>query len=174
MQDKLKQFVEDNRDEFEVHQPREHLWDGVDERLQQGRKGTRWQRLAIAASVLLAVTCGAWFFVASRQTPPAATVAMPPSIKDAEVYFTSIVQMKDAELEQYCMPQPQLCREFESDMAALSEAYRQLKTEYAAAADKEMILQAMTANLQMQVQLISRQLQIMESVKQKKEEARTI
>jgi hypothetical protein len=176
MRDKLKGYVEEHRDELEIHQPREYLWDGIDDRLQHSSRGPRWQQLAIAASLLLIVTCGTWLFIASRQDIQVAETTVPaqPPIKDAEVYFTNILQTKDAELEQYCKPQPELCREFEKDMVMLNKAYWQLKNEYAISADKAMVLQAMMTNLQMQVQLISRQLQVMETVKQKKEEVRTI
>jgi hypothetical protein len=176
MQDKLKQYVEENRDELEIYQPREQLWDTVDERMQHGRRGALWQRLAIAASLLLAVTCGTWAFIATRPSKYVSdnAVHVQPPITEAEFFFTTIVQMKDAELEQYCKPQPELCREFEKDIATLSNAYHQLKNEYPASADKEKVLQAMMTNLKLQVQLVSRQLQIMETVKQKKEEVKFI
>lgn len=176
MQDKLKQFVESHRDECEIYQPREHLWDGVEERMQHKRRSALWQQLAIAASILLLVTCGTWIFIANRSALPVAVTApeLHSPIKGAEVQFAAIMQLKDAELEKYCRPQPELCREFESDMAMLNKAYYQLKNEYAASASKETILQAMMTNLQMQMQLINRQLQIMESVKRKKTELKII
>lgn len=176
MQDRLKEYVESRRDELEVYQPREDLWAGVSDRLQHGRRSALWKRLAIAASVLLVVTCGAWLFWSGRQNTGVVSISNPSQmpIAKAEVYFASILQMKDAELKQYCTPQPELCAEFEKDISALDTAYYQLKKEYATSADKEKILRAMMTNLQMQVQLMNRQLQIMETVKQKKEEIHTI
>jgi hypothetical protein len=173
MKDKLKQFVDEHREEFEIYQPREFLWDGVDDRLPQKRKGLGWQQVAIAASLLLAIGCGTWIFLANRHNTPAPEAAQSQMAK-TEAYFTAIVQMKDAELDQYCKPNPELCREFEKDIATLNKEYYQLKNEYAVSADKKTILKAMMTNLQMQVQLISRQLQIMETVKQKKEEVKFI
>jgi hypothetical protein len=82
--------------------------------------------------------------------------------------------MIDAEMEQYCRPQPDLCRDFEKDIAKLNNAYLQLKKEYVVSADKKKILIAIAANLQMQVQLINQQLQIMEEVKQKTEAVKII
>jgi hypothetical protein len=171
MKDRLKNFIEEHRDEFEIYQPREILWNGIQERLHEGGRRILWQKLAIAVSVLLLITCGTWIFIASRrnnevaQSPGSTT----PSILGAEVYFTRMVQIKDAELEQYCRPQPVLCREFENDISSLNEAYMQLKKEYITSADKKTILQAMMNNLQMQLDVMNRQLEVMQTVKKKKE-----
>ena len=175
MRDKLKQYVEEHRDELEQYTPPEHLWYGIEGSLQHGRRHTPWRQLAIAASVFLVITCGTWAFVASRHDTLTETTAQAqPPITGTEAYFTAMVQMKDAELAQYCSPQPELCSEFKKDLEALNDAYLQLKKEYAASADKKTILQAMTANLQRQLQLTTWQLQIMETVKQKKTEVQTM
>ena len=177
MQDRLKRYVDDHREALDCYVPRESLWDGVDERLHGRRHSMRWQRLAIAASLLLALSTGAWIFLTNRERSQSGTVAesqpQQQQLGETEVYFTALLQMKDAELEQYCGPQPELCREFEQDIETLNEAYRRLKAEYATAADKHAVLRAMAANLQLQVQLIGRQLQIMESVQQKKDVFKT-
>jgi len=173
MQDKLKQYVAEHRDELEQYTPPEYLWYGVDERLQHGSRHAPWQRLAIAASVFLVVTCGIWAFIASRHDTMSATTAQAP-ITGTEAYYTAMVQMKDAELAQYCGPQPELCSDFKRDLESLNDAYLQLKKEYASSADKKTILQAITANLQRQLQLTTWQLQIMETVKQKKTEVQTM
>jgi hypothetical protein len=171
MQDRLKQFVDDHRAEFEAYQPREALWEGVNERLRRGRSRALWQRWAIAASVLLVLSCGTWLVYTYHSTKSSDTSisTLAPTTR-AEVYYSAVTQFLDAELQQYCVPQPELCREFERDLESLNNDYHELKTEYAMAADKRAILQAMTKNLQLQVQLISRQLQIMETVTQKKAE----
>lgn len=176
MEDKLKQFVEDHRDQLDVYEPPQHLWNGIDDRLKSNRKDGRWRWVAIASSLMLIVTCGAWMFFASqRHTHEAAPVVHVQSpLMQAEAYFTALVQMKDAELDKYCTPNPELCREFEKDLETLNGEYRKLKAEYQASGEKKILLQAMMTNLQMQVQLISRQLQIMEAVKQKKEQVKYI
>lgn len=175
MQDKLKQYVEDHREELELYQPRASLWEGVHERLRHGRGRTFRRFLAIAAALLLLVGGGAYVFFKGPPAPAGEPVmAVQPAIMQTEAYLTAVVQAKDAQLDQYCTPQPALCREFARDMGTLSTAYEQLKKEYATAADKKAVLQAMTANLLMQVQLINRQLQIMEAVEQKEAEVNII
>lgn len=174
MQDQLKKFVDDHRNELEVHQPRESLWDGIDERLRQRRSSNFRRTLAIAASVLLLLSCGTYIYFTKQRNTKEVIVQNPSPVTQPEAYYTALLNMKDAELDQYCRPQPDLCKEFENDMAALNSAYRQLKMEYAVSADKKAILKAMTTNLQTQVQLINQQLQIMEMVQEKKEVYKTI
>jgi hypothetical protein len=167
MQDKLKKYVEEHRDEFDQNTPPEYLWYGVNERLQGSRRDVGWRRLAIAASLFLVVTCGTWIFVASRDNGVSKTTVQAPVIGD-EAYYTAMVRVKDAELAKYCGTQPELCSEFKKDLESLNNAYLQLKKEYESTADKKTILQAMTANLQRQLQLTNWQLRIMESAEQKK------
>jgi hypothetical protein len=175
MQDNLKQYVEEHREELDIYQPRELLWGEINERVQRSRVSIRWQRLAMAASVLLALAFGTWIYRENRQSKQSESIVQAQSpLMQAEAYYTAMVFLKDAELEQYCKPQPELCREFEGDIESLSEAYRQLRAEYATSADRQALLRAMATNLQMQVQLITRQLQIMEAVTQKKEAYKTI
>jgi len=176
MQDRLKQYIDDHREEFEAYQPREYLWDSIKENLEHHKRSAMWRRLAIAASILLVVTCSTWLFVANRKDVSLAENAAQTQrpVMDPEVYFTTLVQMKDAELEHYCKRQPALCREFETDMESLSKDYYQLKNEYTASADKGKILKAMMTNLQTQLQLINLQLQIMKDAQKKKEEFRTV
>ena len=175
MKDKLKQYVEEHREELEQYTPPEYLWYRVDKHLKPGRRSIPWRRLAIAASVFLVVTCGTWVFVAGHyETKSGNTAQVQLPIMGTEAYYTTMVQMKDAELAQYCGTQPELCSEFKRDLELLNEAYLQLKKEYASSADKKTILQAMTANLQRQLQLTTSQLQIMGTVKQKKTAIQTM
>jgi hypothetical protein len=177
MDDKLKRFVAEHREDFEMQQPRQHLWEGIDERLQHSRKRVLWQRVAIAASLMLLVTCGTWLFLSNRYSTQLMAAAPPPAqppIVTTEAYYNQIVQVKNAELAKYCSPQPELCATFENDLGGLSLAYNQLKKEYDRAPDNKAVLRAMLSNLEMQVQLINRQLQIMETVQQKQEAAKII
>lgn len=174
MQDKLKDFVEAHREELELYQPREHLWNGIDAQLHHRRNSRRWQQLALAASILLLVTCGTWLFVSHQQPrEESPQYSTQPPLREAEVYFTALLHMKDAEMQRYCQPQPKLCQVFEQDLQALSQDYQRLKAEFTAALDKQAILEAMLANLQTQVQLINRQLQIMKRVQKQQEVYRT-
>ena len=174
MRDELKQYVEDHRDELDIYQPHERLWDEIDVRLQKNRKIIRWRWLAAAASLLLLLSCGTWIFLSERKEDSRDISKVPPQLNQAEVYYTALLTMKDAELDQYCSPQPELCKEFDSDLEKLQNDYRQLKSEYSTSADRPAILRAIAANLQLQVQLINQQLNIMEQVQTKKEAFKTI
>jgi hypothetical protein len=174
MQDELKKYVDSHRDELDLYQPREQLWDGIDERLRKTRNVVRWRWLAAAATLTLLLSCGTWLLLSERQQKMQHVATVPSKLNETEVYFTAIMQMKDAELDQYCRPQPELCREFELDLDVLQKDYRQLKGEYNASSDKQAILRAMASNLQMQVQLINEQLRIMATVQQQKEKFKTI
>lgn len=174
MQDDLKQFVDAHRDALDIYQPREQLWEGIEERLQNRPQRKRWQWLAVAASLLFVLSCGTWILLSQQRNKAQESVSVTPKLNETEVYFTALLQMKDAELDQYCRPQPELCREFEMDLEKLQGEYRMLKSEYTSSIDKHEILRAMAANLQMQVQLVNEQLHIMEVVQTRNEKFKTI
>jgi hypothetical protein len=90
-------------------------------------------------------------------------------INKAEQYYASMIEAKRTELNKYCSAQPKLCYEFDKELDTLNSMYGQLKHEYNRTADKEAVLQAMINNLQIQLQVLSQQLQVIKHVEAKQQ-----
>lgn len=163
MQDRIEKFIREHRAALDVHEPRVQLWDKLDESLQQRKAHSRWRVTAIAASLFLVVFIASWAVMTLSDRPQAniQVAASQNEAKEAEVYYTGIVEEKQAELGRYAATQPQLYSRFKEDLSELRVSYARLKAEYATTPEKEIVLQAMIENLQLQTQIIELQLDIM-------------
>ena len=90
--------------------------------------------------------------------------------------FTNLIEAKQKELRQAGEQHPELYRQFLKDVDALDSAFRELKQTLPDNPNKEMLMEAMVRNLQLQIDLLNRQLQIIKQLKQsnKQYESKTI
>jgi hypothetical protein len=175
MKDKFEQFAEENRDGLDVFEPRPELWDAVHEKLHR-KKIQRRNLYMVAASILLLLSIGAWRMNSINTNGivvnPSQNIAANPENK-METYYTGIIETRRNELYAYCNSQPVLCSEFKKDLDTLDIHYNRLKTQYNTSVNKDVILQAMIQNLQLQLQILSQQLNIIQKVQSKKEKILT-
>jgi hypothetical protein len=111
-----------------------------------------------------------------KPTPATQTrmTAQPRTIKDAEVYYASLVHTQQQQLSNYCGDYQDLCRDFRNEIDTLNLLYVQLKTEYTTSYNNEAVLNAMIENLKEQVNLLTMQLEIIKEVKQQNNEKRNL
>jgi hypothetical protein len=171
MKDNFEKFIEKHRSELDVFEPREDLWDGVNERLPKQKKKKQAWYYALAASILLLAGAIIWLRPKPSQSNNATeTVSVNPEERRAEVYYASLIDKKRKELSRYCSEEPKLCNEFEKELDTLNVLYGQLKQEYNTSSNNEAVLQAMINNLQLQLQVLSQQLQIIQNIKARNEQ----
>lgn len=169
MKDNLERFVQEHRGEFDPHTPPEHLWRTI-----EGGSRKR-RRLPIvfypaAASILIIAGVFVWFMwrPAQKNIPAQSIeVAINPEIKEAEVYYASIVESKRTELSKFGRDFPDLFKDFNAEIDTLHVLYQQLEAEYKNSNGNEAVMQALVANLQMQVQLLNKQIRIIQDIKEK-------
>lgn len=176
MKDKLEDFIHQHRKEFDSHEPRTRLWEHINDKLQKKNRRKRWYIISAAASVALAIAVCVWLLYPSKPNTGRVEVETPGennyNINTTEVYYSALIGEKRNELNQYCKNQPDLCKEFDKDFEELNALYGQLKAEYSKSPDKEVVLKAMIENLKTQVNILSRQLQVLENIKQKEKKLR--
>ncbi|MCR6718885.1 MAG: hypothetical protein NVV59_01040 [Chitinophagaceae bacterium] len=77
----------------------------------------------------------------------------------AKTYYETILERQE-ELNKLSKKEPELVNQFSGDLAALDTAYQVLQRQAAQAPGSDVIIKAMIQNLQLQSELLSRQLQI--------------
>jgi len=171
MKDKLEDFIRQHRKEFDSHEPRSRMWDNINDKLQKKNSRKRWFLISAAASVIMAVGVCVWLLYPSKPKSNDSETAIENeinlNINNTEVYYSALIGEKRNELNQYCKNQPDLCKEFDQDFDELNIMYGHLKMEYSKSPDKEVVLKAMIENLKTQVEILSRQLQVLENIKEK-------
>jgi hypothetical protein len=230
MSGELEQFINDNRDEFDGEEPAKKIWDNIQQKLEPEIKTeTRvvklnFMRWTAAASVVVLLGAGAWYFLSNRSdvkpgttvtvaknqpaakdqtTKPTNSLPQPDSIvkssrqhlvqttikpnntnKNSDavtdllsdqqkemVYYAKIVDLKHDELKKIKKDEPLLYKQFSGDVYKLDSVYQSLKKELPKNPNREQLLEAMIQNLQLQMELLNRQLHIIKQINNSKKSA---
>lgn len=178
MNDPLKKYIRAHREDFDSEAPDPAVWDRLSQRiavnvtppvrsLRSFRRG-----LVAAAAVVVAISLPLILRTHSDHPQPTAavsitdTAASDEALYDQELYhFTQIVNIKFREIQKIKGAHPELYERFSADLQKLDTAYQQLKAELPNQPNQELMLQAMLQNLTLQIDLINRQLGIIEQLK---------
>ncbi len=177
MNNKLEGFVRDNKKQFEVKGPSDELWGKIAAELdkKQPKKKTfgLYQWMSIAA--MLVLTIGMYFGYQYKKSTTEILVAdINPGLGKKEVRFTSLIEEKRDSLQVLSNADPELYKQFIADMSKLDKDYQELKNQLQTSPNKALVGKAMMKNLEIQLQMISQQLYIINQVNQYKKEEKTI
>lgn len=186
--DRIERFIRDNREAFDAHAPSDALWARLEQQLgepqhnghvvafepQASPPRTFFHRNArvwkIAAGLVLVLgSLGAWLMQPRPANPDALMAQLDPQAARATFRYASLIETKRQEIRQLERTEPQLYREFSGEIEELNRDYQRLKSELPQTPNQEELLQAMIQNLQTQVDILNRQLSIIQRVKQAKE-----
>ena len=126
----------------------------------------------MAASVAVLLLVGGFWYVNHQYgvvRQPEVVAASPVYAKEVAQY-TRLITNKRAELKQMTENNPALYEEFSQDRERLEKSYKSLKADLPKNVNKEVLIQAMIQNLQIQIDLLNEQLRVIEHVKQQTNE----
>jgi len=180
MKDKLERFIRDNRDAFDIEVPHEAIWRNI----RRERVGIREPQapvlrrhfvLAAAIAVILFITSVAVFQLVHSHQVLGEKKAMAHADENytrLELQYTSMIEEKRTEIERFKGNDPVLYRDFSADLNHLDQSCRELKGQLPVTPNPEILLNAILRNLQLQTDLLTRQLQIIKSVTTSKDHER--
>ncbi len=183
MKNKLERFVRDNREAFDDFEPSKDLWKKIEaETSKQQPKGQVLNgkivsfggpkfALRIAASIGIVLTISYLAFNYGKsvaQNPD--IVALSPTYAKSLTQFTTLVEEKRGELKFLENEDPMLYGDFNAELKDLDQDYQKLKAELPKNPNQEELLKAMMQNLGMQIELLNQQLQIIQKIKDSKNE----
>lgn len=176
MNNKLEEFVKANKKEFEVKGPSEQLWERIASELdkkekEQPKKSVRlYSWLSIAA--MLVISLGIYFTASYKKANNTGLeiADVNPAFKNKQVHLASLIEEKKDSLQVYAKDNPELYGKFTDDMSKLSRDYEALKQELQTSPNRADVVKAMMKNLEIQSQLLSQQLGIINQVNQYKKE----
>ncbi len=171
MNQSLKEYMEEHRRDFDTEMPGMHNWSAIERRIAR-RKSLRfrqWAGWAVAAILLVTICIGGYQFLNGKReagnTAGARNEALefenwPAEFAAKAKSFSETIEERQRRLQQMAKAQPGLASQFEADMVALDSAYQILHRQAMQAPGSEVIIRAMIQNLQLQAELLSRQLSI--------------
>ena len=182
MKDKLERFVRDNREDFDVFEPRADLWKDLEKGLGHkerplglgliGFNTSRRMVWQIAASITLIIGLGGFWYFNHQYgvTEQPVMVAFSPANARTVQQYTRLIEDKRGELKTVMESNPALYQQFAADLDRLEKTYQNLKQELPKTPNQEIMIQAMVQNLKTQIDLLNQQLIIIQRIKQQHNE----
>jgi hypothetical protein len=170
MNNKLEGFVKENKKAFEAKGPSDQLWNRIEAELDKKSKKKPikfYQWLSVAA--VLMVSLGIYYSL-TRVNSEIAVADVNPDYGKKEVHFASLIEEKRDSLELYSKENPDLFKKFVNDLKKLDENYEGLKKELQTSPNPEAVVSEMMKNLEIQANILSQQLLIINQVNQYKKE----
>lgn len=181
---KLEKFIENNRDGFDDKMPSNKVWDNIEAAIISKKETkkvilTPFYKWSIAAGVVLLVSVSV-FLMMNKSSKLETPVAKNNNAIDSSIYkiapeeapqmyqFAKLIETKQEELKVLAKEQPQLYQKFTKDITQLDSSYIALKNQLNVTPNKEMLIEAMIQNLQLQLNVLNQQLNIIKQIKNSK------
>jgi septal ring factor EnvC (AmiA/AmiB activator) len=179
MSNKLKKFIWDNRAAFDNEAPSEKVWANIETSFTEKKKQyfilTPLYKWSMAAAAILILASGAYFIfikkpveqiVVAKTEPDINTLA--PEYATQMNQFVKMIETRQEELKALAKEQPELYQQFTTAINQLDSSYSTLKNQLSATPNREMLLEAMIQNLQLQLNVLNQQLNIIHQIKESK------
>lgn len=173
----IEKFIADNRKDFDDKMPPAKAWEGIEAALTGKKKRasiiTPLIKWSMAAAAILVVALVVYFNSGSRTNVQPGVVNTTISTDMPEtpevIAFAKLIVLKQEELKQLSKEQPELYNKFTEDITQLDSSYKALKEQLNVTPNKEVLVEAMIQNLQLQLSVLNQQLNIIKQIKQSKE-----
>jgi hypothetical protein len=199
MEDKLKSFVSKHRDEFDVYEPRQELWQEICQELPAKEKEAKVISISfgekislradvlfmrVAAAILLLLGCGLTLFLMKQNVPASNQVvvantaesqsanALTPELVEIEAYYASQISRKKQELTAYDLKALGLDEQqlIDKELAKLDSSYMQLRKQLYTTPNTTKVMDAMIQNLQIRIEVLNRQLEVLQRIEKFQEQ----
>lgn len=194
MSKKIEKFVEQNRHLLDTENVPEEVWKKIKlpvaEKKQTTRGGVKLMyKWAAAAAVTGLLVVSSYLLIQKYShdnntntltaenskkddsLPPVVIKNLAPEYAPQATEIYNSIAVKQEELKTIARTEPELYKQFAGDLATLDSSYRVLKTQADASPNHDVIIKAMIQNLQLQAELLSRQLMIINQFKNSKKES---
>lgn len=179
MSKRLEDFIRANKDEFNDLEPRDALWNKIQDKLpftdelavkRQAKTFSLNFVLRMAAIIIVVMGVAFELYLQTEKRNGVNLAAINPEYAKQQVQYASLVKEKRTELKQLTKSDPELYKEFSSEIAKMDSTYKKLSSDLATSPNQERVLRAMIRNLQVQTEVLNQQLQAIEQYKQIKYE----
>jgi septal ring factor EnvC (AmiA/AmiB activator) len=182
---KLERFIDDHRSDLDDKVPSNKVWENIEAAIitkKEKKKAiiTPFVKWSLAAGLILIAAVSVFMFInrSTKAAGPDITIAQPKI--DTTIYqlapdeapqmnqFAKLIETRQLELKELSKDQPQLYQKFTKDITQLDSSYNALKNQLGATPNKELLIEAMIQNLQLQLQVLNQQLNIINKIKNPK------
>ncbi len=169
MKDRLEEFVRGHRDEFDLHDPDPKLWKEIEKELSLKRIGS-WRLYFTRAAVVLSIFTVSFmvqqiwfksnFKIANHKN---SKIIETPELKEAEVYYTGIINEKLKEVEPLLVKYPMVDKELHNDLSQLDSICLGLRNDLKDNIANQEVIEAMINNYRLRISILEDMLKYTES-----------
>ena len=177
MSKRLEDFIKANKQGFDDLEPSADLWSKIEKQLpaEAAKKNEKKTFslgfvLRVAAAVIVVMGVSFMFFLHSTQKQTVDLAAINPEYAKQQVHYASLVESKRSELDKIAQSNPELYKEFSGELAKMDSTYNKLNSDLANSPNQELVLRAMIRNLQIQTEVLSQQLNVIEQYNESKKD----
>jgi len=163
MKDNLEQFIAENRDQFDLSDPDQRLWKNIQSRASRkkafhiGTKGILWRAAAVIIIFSISFLVQEYLH---RNVPlsgwknKSVSTDVIPDLKEAEIYYTSLVNEKLSEIQPLIKQYPELSDGLRNDLAELDSVYSSLKKDLSDNIANDEVVEAMIQNYRLKLEIL--------------------
>jgi hypothetical protein len=172
--DKLEKFIRENRSSFDDLTPPDSPWHHINGRLEsQGRQVFLTRHIWKAAAILLFAAV-IWLMVDRQNEEETLNLSQIETsegidLREVENFYVNLIENKQQEIRHFIEVYPEADEKLLSDIHKLDSTYQELKKKLLQGPN-EKIIDAMVINLQTRIEILNQQLNVLERIKQLKEQ----
>jgi len=177
MKDRLENFIKSHRADFDDLEPRSDTWSKIQKELRQEDKKKDYTWLWKAAAVVflcisigLAVERSINMDVDEIAETNQSQKSRSAELKQVEGYYTQLISQKRSEIKSVIDKKGLVDVELLKDMEQLDNMYSKLKKDLKRNQNDERLINAMIQNLQLRVEILNKQLRILERISKHEED----
>jgi hypothetical protein len=180
---RLEKFIKHNREQLDDMPVPENAWQQIEASL-PSKNGKRIAMInlakwSVAATLLVGISIIALLVMQKKNIPENVIAkgndtivndlnALTPEEAPEMNQFAKLINLKQEELKTLAKEQPILYQKFSKDITQLDSSYNTLKNKLSSSPNREMLIEAMIQNLQLQLNVLNQQLNIIQQIKQSK------
>ncbi len=162
MEDKFEKFITENREAFDIHDPNPKIWNQIQGNLRFKSK-SGWKQILQKAAVVAVIFAASYlvnemvhrYQQGERKSDRAvAKTNAAPGLKEAEAYYTNLLNQKMDELKPVMANCPALAEELNYDMSELDSVYTDLKKDLKDNMANQEVVEAIIENYRLKVRIL--------------------
>jgi hypothetical protein len=171
MKDRLEQFISDHREQFDLYEPDERLWTGIESGI--GRRkvlGIGWKGLLWRAAAVVLIFGASFLLQEYRhqhrgmlsEREQGKILRKIPELEEAEIYYTGLLDEKLQEVKPLLSQHPELGISLNQDLSELDSIYQELQKDLMDNIANDEVVEAMIQNYVLKIQILEDLLKYMD------------
>lgn len=164
--DKLEKFMMENREDFDVFEPNEELWEGIQQSITPVRK-LNWKTIALRVAAVVVIFIASYFFhdlmqqnsnnqmAEENMEQPNEQMQM---LMEAELFYTSQINTAQEEFILLSGNDKELIDDIKYDLSELDKVFDELKNDLKENGDNQEVIEAMIQNYRIKLQILNEML----------------